>query len=526
MATLVTVVAAVGSELTGAQALRAVPPPAAPSPNICLPEVGSLGWCGDGDLATRAQLARPSDVAIAPDGTLIVADTQNQVIRSIDPAGRIATIAGVGLRGDARAVVSARRARFRNPSGVAVDADGAVVVADTGNNAIRRIEPSGRVVTIVGSGLSSPTDVVALPGGGYAVADSGHDRVVHVSADGAVVSPLAGSGVEGYSGDGGPAPFAQLDRPIALAHSDGGLLIAENGNGILRRVAPDGTIATMAGKPPGVGAGATPASRIVFESLGGVAPVAGGFLVSDTNRVWRVGEDGSLEPFAGTALAGYNGDTGIAVALRLDRPAQLVAAGDATLVVDRGNDRIRRVAVDGSELTLAGSGDPNARVVRTPAAPFRSLPPRIRRRARRPQSRFRLSPGAVPHRQRGRDYISGGGGDGGGGGGGGGSGVPACAKGTVTSNRLKIQPYGDSKLQSAAKPVDIDFALSRDAPTFTAYAWRNFVRYGIRSKSQSASTGTTIRLRGRLRKQAYYAVVVARTDTGERLCDARKLVVK
>lgn len=486
-----------GSSPSEAQA-PSVPPPVRPSPNICLPGTGSFGWCGDGGLATQAKLARPNDVAIAPDGTAVIADTANQVIRAVDPSGRIATIAGTGARGGAPGAVSARRATFRNPAAVAVDADGSVIVADTENNSIRRIELAGRVVTIVGSGLASPRDVVVLPTGGYAVADYGNHRVVHVAADG-TVTPIAGTGVRGYSGDGGPAVSALLDGPIALASSSSGLLIADNGNDTVRLVAPDGTIST----------------RLALEAPVGVAATAAGFVVSNADRVSHAADDGTIQPFAGTGAAGYNGDDGVPVALRLDRPTQLAAAPDGTmLIVDRGNERIRRVAADGaSSQTLAGSDDPNVRLAPTATAPFETRPrrplspcahpllprPRVRRCVPRLQLRRSYPP--PPSRP------------------------PECSVGSTTANKLKIQPYSATRIASAEKPVVIDFGISVDAKSLKAFAWRNDKRYGTRQRKQNASTGASIRLRGRLSKNTYYAVVEARTTGKERLCDARLMEV-
>ena len=487
-----------------------LPPPVGPSPNICLAGTGSVGWCGDGDLATRGKLANPNDVAIAPDGTVIVADTGNQVIRSIDAAGRIATIAGKGVRGVAMRTTSARRAWFRNPAGVTVDADGSVVVADTGNNAIRRIEPSGRVLTFARPQLSRPTDVVALPGGGYAVADSGNHRVVHVSVTN-VVTPLAGTGVAGHSGDGGPAIAARLDAPVALAVSGAALLIVDNGNGSVRRLESDGTISTVAGRPPG-GPGPTPATQVVLESPRGVAATAsGGLVVSDLSRLWAVGADGSIQPLAGTGVAGFNGDAGAALELRLNSPTQMATAADgAILVVDRGSHRIRRLAQDGSALTIAGSGDPTFRFAPVARAPFRPAP------RRRPE----LKGGSVPKKQLARSYKF--------------SGAsdappddppPQCAAGTTTSNLVKIRPFSQKRFRGrAAKAVVIRTAGTVDYE-LTAYAWRNYKRYGTRTK-QAAAGLDQIKLRGRLEKNRYYAVINAITTSGERICDARPMEIE
>jgi hypothetical protein len=319
--------AGIALALGGGFSTVAAPPPVAPSPNVCLRGTGSLGWCGDGGPATRAKLARPGDVAVAPDGALVVADTQNQVIRRIDTAGVITTIAGTGARGRAPGSVSARRATFRYPRGVAVDGDGSVLVADSGNDALRRIDGSGWVTTIA-AGLRGVADVVVAAPGEYLVAAAGEDRVVRVSADG-TKTPLAGSGRRGFSGDGGPADRARLDAPSALAVSADGLLIADTGNGVVRLVAPDNRISTVAGRPPAAAPGPTQATRVALgRPLGVTATPDGGFVVGASALLWQVAPGGVAHVLAGTARPGFNTDSGTALSTRLE-PTQLALGATA-----------------------------------------------------------------------------------------------------------------------------------------------------------------------------------------------------
>jgi NHL repeat len=314
------------------------------------------------------QTCRPGDVAVTPDGALVVADTQNQVIRRIDTAGVITTIAGTGARGRAPGSVSARRATFRYPRGVAVDGDGSVLVADSGNDALRRIDGSGWVTTIA-AGLRGVADVVVAAPGEYLVAAAGEDRVVRVSADG-TKTPLAGSGRRGFSGDGGPADRARLDAPSALAVSADGLLIADTGNGVVRLVAPDNRISTVAGRPPAAAPGPTQATRVALgRPLGVTATPDGGFVVGASAVLWQVAPGGVAHVLAGTARPGFNTDSGTALSTRLE-PTQLALAGDGAIVLaDTRNDRVRRVALGRVE-TLAGSGRPSLRLAPVVLAPF------------------------------------------------------------------------------------------------------------------------------------------------------------
>jgi NHL repeat len=455
-----------------------------------------------------AKLARPFDVALAPNGALIIADTLNQVIRRVDASGRIATIAGSGTRGDAVRRTSAPSARFREPSGVAVDEDGSILVADAGNNAIRRIGVDGTVSTLADEGLSNPTDIAVLGKGRYAVADTGHSRVVSLSSSGDI-SPLAGTGRSGLSGDGGPAVSARLNGPTQLSVSTTGLLIADTRNRVIREVRDDGTIATIAGHGDAAAPGQTPATRIELAQPTGVAATAdGGFVVSDVGRIWAASAGGEVQSIAGTDEPGFNGDTGRAVATRLDHPAQLAAdAMGGVLVADTDNDRVRRIAPTGLAITLAGSDKPGVALAPVVSAPFQGRPPSRRpapeRYGARRHRRGRTL--AVPFRA---GLVEG-------------SARRPCAKPTTTYNYLKIRPYTSTLIRSAARPVRIRFGTSVDA-RITSYAWRSGQRHGRRTRRVVAGP-RTIRLKGALRPGRYVAVIEGKDRHGLRRCDSRRL---
>lgn len=363
--------AIVGIVLAAAQQLPGL---VAPAPNACLPGTGSQSWCGDGGLATRAKLAFPTDVAVAPDGTLVIADAANNVIRRVTPDGVIGTLAGNGVwpKRRPRSVEPAARPRFAGPRAVAVAPDGTVLVADAGNSAIRRISHDGRVTLVlggrgrVGTRLVAPIDVAALPNGDIVVLDSTERRVWLRTAAGAVL-PLAGTGAFGSTGDGGAAAAATFESPRALAtQADGGVLIGDWEAGTVRRVDPTGVITTVA--------------RVPARSLEGVAEAGdGSLLVSLSGARTEVVRIGLVESrIAGTGRAGFAGD-GPAMAVALDAPRKLTVAPDgALLVADAANDRIRRLTADGRLVTVAGSDRPGGRIASLPAPP-------------------RSSPGPLPH---------------------------------------------------------------------------------------------------------------------------------
>jgi RHS repeat-associated protein len=217
---------------------------------------------GDGGAATQAALVSPTSVAVAADGSYYVADTGDNRIRRIAPDGIITTVAGTGTAGYNGDSIPATQAELSAPAGVALGPDGSVYVADTGNNRVRRIAPDGTISTVAGTGmagfggdggpaagaqLNGPASVFVGPDGSLYVADTGNNRVRRIAPDGSI-STVAGTGTAGFSGDLGPAVQATLKAPrgVALGH-DGSLFIADTGNNAVRRVAPDGVMHVTAG---------------------------------------------------------------------------------------------------------------------------------------------------------------------------------------------------------------------------------------------------------------------------------------
>lgn len=221
---------------------------------------GVQGFAGDGGLATTAELNAPQGVAVGADGAIYVADTGNQRIRVVR-AGTIATFAGTGARGFAGDGGQAALAAFDDPVALAFDGSGGLLICDRGNQRVRRVS-NGVVTTIAGNGLqgysgdgalatmaelNQPSSVAVDASGDVYVADTGNARIRVVTLDGKIAT-FAGTGAAGFSGDGGPALKAALSDPRGLAiDSAGGLLITDAGNHRIRRVAADGSTATLVG---------------------------------------------------------------------------------------------------------------------------------------------------------------------------------------------------------------------------------------------------------------------------------------
>ena len=217
---------------------------------------------GDGGAATAAALMNPGGVAVDAAGTLYIADTDNNRIRKVTTAGVITTVAGNGLAGAGGDGGQAVFASLHSPHGVAVDAAGNLYIADTDNNRIRKVTPAGIITTVAGTGISGhsgdggpataarlnyPVGVAVDAAGNLYIADTGNSRIRKVTPAG-VITTLAGTGIGGYSGDGGPATAAQLKYPFGVAvDAAGNLYIADSGNNSIRKVTPAGIITTVAG---------------------------------------------------------------------------------------------------------------------------------------------------------------------------------------------------------------------------------------------------------------------------------------
>ena len=180
---------------------------------------GSWGYSGDGEAATSAELSDPAGVAVDAAGDIYIADSGNDVIRKVDTSGYISTVAGNGNYGYSGDDEAATSAELSYPEGVAVDAAGDIYIADSGNDVVRKVDTSGVISTVAGNGswgyggdgeaatgaeLSYPTGVAVDAAGDLFIADSDNNAVREVDTSG-VISTIAGTGTEGYSGDGGPA---------------------------------------------------------------------------------------------------------------------------------------------------------------------------------------------------------------------------------------------------------------------------------------------------------------------------------
>ncbi|HEX7292558.1 MAG TPA: hypothetical protein VF250_15670 [Conexibacter sp.] len=303
-------------------------------------------------------------------GGYLIADTANHRIRRVDASGAIQTVAGAGpaagapgaFGGDGLPPTSSA-VRLNQPRGVApLGGSGqSFLIADTGNNRVRAVV-NGTLTTLAGTGspgfggdgdgaqiaqLNQPAGVAALPDGGYLIADTGNNRIRRVSPGG-IITTVAGTGPAAFTGDGGPATQAALDAPSDVAPlTGGGYLIADTGNNRIRRVTAGGAITTVVGAgPAGFGGDGGPAGKALLNAPEGVAALADGSIaVADSSgeRVRLVDVDGRIRTLAGTGVAGFSGDGGDPELAQLSHPRAVAQDGRRLLVADAFNQRVRSV---------------------------------------------------------------------------------------------------------------------------------------------------------------------------------------
>ena len=311
----------------------------------------------------RTRFADPFGVVLDQDGNLYVADGgDNNTIRKIDMAGASTVLAG-GTEGYAEGKGSV--AAFNTPSGMAIDAAGNLYVADTGNNAIRKITPDGTVSTLAGDGLAGdkdgkgagaqfngPVGVAVDASGNVYVADTYNDRIRRIAPDGTVTT-IAGGKRAGNAD--GPAAQALFDTPTGLAiNADGELFIADTANHAIRKLGKDGNVSTIA-------VAREDDRDSLLRSPVGIALTKDGFLYIASSTHGRVaqitpkGEAVALKDVDHPAQPGYGADGGV----RLYSPRGIALAKDGSLfVTDGATFRLHHIEIVSGDEEPVADGPP------------------------------------------------------------------------------------------------------------------------------------------------------------------------
>lgn len=333
---------------------------------------GTSGYSGDGGPAVLASLSGPVGVAVDQTGSLYIADFSNYVIRLVDTAGAIHTVAGNHTQGFSGDGGPATSAQLEYPNSVVTDPKGNFYIADIGNCRVRKVDSNGIIATYAGNGLNgnagsgglataaaigNPNGLLLSKGNLYLSTES---NIWTVNQSTQIISNIAGSAnaVTGFSGDGNSATATIFSGLWGMVpDGSGGLFVADSGNDRVRQIAgATQIVSTIAGGYIGDGGKATAAS-LNFSQPGHPAfDIAGNLYIPDgyDNRVRKVSPSGVITTFAGTGITGYTGDGGPASAATLNNPMAVAADGSGNIfIADGGNGVIRKVDSSGTITTFS-----------------------------------------------------------------------------------------------------------------------------------------------------------------------------
>ena len=345
-----------GSELMIA---TGVGPTAVFVPGMISTVAGNGQWIfrGDGGPATQSPLFLPMGGAVDAAGDLYISDSNNQRIRLVTAAtGLMTTVAGNGIAGFGGDGGPATAAQLNTPTDVKLDGAGNFYIVDSGNHVVRMVNPStGLIWTVAGIGgksgysgdngpatqahLAYPSAVAFDGDHALYISDTGNNAIRKVDLSTGIITTVAGTGVAGYGGDGGPATSGQLNYPWGVAlGNDGSIYIADLSNNRIRKVSPGGTLSTVVGTGTrGYGGDGGPAAQAQLNVPASVLmDVAGNLYVADSGNqlVRKVGvTSGIIDTIAGTYGGGIDSDGIAADATSLDGPYALFLDGLGNLYI-------------------------------------------------------------------------------------------------------------------------------------------------------------------------------------------------
>jgi sugar lactone lactonase YvrE len=353
---------------------------------------GPAGYNNDNIIASSAQISNPQGICIDNSNNIYFSDAGNFRIRMIAgstftvnsstyAAGFIYTVAGTGVSGSTGNGGSATSAKVNSPAGICIDSSGNIYFADTGSNQVRRFTVGGNISLMAGTGasgstgdggaatsalLNNPWGVCLDSSGLVYVTDYGNDKIRRFTVGGNI-STVAGTGTQGYSGDGAAATSAKLKNPYGIcSDSSGNIYFADQGNHIIRKFTVGGNISTIAGTVP-TGSGTTlhpgytgdaaAATSATLNSPRGICiDITGNLYIADSSNsvIRKIGNTALIAGISG--ISGSSGDNGAATSAKLNSPSGIYYDGTSVYVADTGNSRIRKFNVSGTISTIAGTG--------------------------------------------------------------------------------------------------------------------------------------------------------------------------
>jgi uncharacterized protein (TIGR03437 family) len=344
---------------------------------------GSRGYAGDGGSATSAELCNPQGVAVDTSGNLYIADYRNARVRRVAVAsGVISTVAGSATASSLGDGGPATSAELQSPVAVAVDGPGNLYIADSSENRIRKVSPSGVITTVAGNGstilpgsgtigdgglatsaaVGGPSGLAVDGSGNLYISQFSLNSVRKVSAGSGIINTIAGGNGAAFSGDGGPATSASLYFPQGIGvDAVGNLYIADLQNRRIRKVL-NGTITTVAGNGnfrfsgdggPALSAAMWSPSAVAVDGRGNL------FIADLLNNQVRKVSSGLMSTVAGTTNWSYgaSGDGGPATSASLNFPEGVAIDSSGNLfIADFGNGRTQKVVPSGIVSTVDSSG--------------------------------------------------------------------------------------------------------------------------------------------------------------------------
>jgi hypothetical protein len=323
---------------------------------------GTAAYSGESVVAVSSSVNHPAELVIDGSGNTYFSELNSNRIRKVSPSGIITTIAGTGVAGYSGDGGPATAARLNMPFGIDIDNAGNIYFADCLNHRVRRISTSGIITTVAGNGtggfsgnggaataaaMLGPTYIRFDHSGNLYISDNSNNMLRKVNTSG-IITTIAGTGFIGYTGDGGAATNARLYSPSGMAVDlSGNVYLCDYGNNVVRKISAAGIISTFAGTGvAGYTGDGGPATAARFKSVQDVViDAAGNFILADTKNhvVRKINTSGIISTIAGTGIAGFSGDGGPATAANFKEPGGFGIDPTGNLhIADVFNHRIRK----------------------------------------------------------------------------------------------------------------------------------------------------------------------------------------
>lgn len=323
---------------------------------------GSGGFSGDGGICTSSKLLFPWGVAVDGSGNIFIADGANKRVRKVNTSKIISTIAGIGIDGYSGDGGNATSAEISWSRGLTTDNLGNLYIIDNGNNCIRKINTSGIISTFAGDGwpfgysgdgglatlakLHGPCGITTDAFGNVYISDLGNHCIRKINSLG-IISTIAGTGVSGFSGDGGNAIMAQLSFPKGLKiDALGNLYIGDSGNHRIRKINSSGIITTIAGNGNDIysGDGVLAISAELRDPNSIALDWANNIFFTDegSHTVRKIDGTGIITTIAGNGVPGILGDGGPAINSQLYNPNGIaIDSYNNIYISEHGSHKIR-----------------------------------------------------------------------------------------------------------------------------------------------------------------------------------------